>query len=175
MKPHVVSVGGVWSGFDGRHAEVIFSGRTTGAIQAWKDVDSLVAPARQIETYMLCDDGSHVRLPFLGIAYVLLDRTGVIAIFSPGQYVKNDGSDYFPRPNNAAIFNADGTLRFQLRLPVGYVADRIGGFHGGAMLGKFADYMGVVVATHADAPPEWVYAVDPNNPELIETGQWTRW
>lgn len=116
-------------------------------------------------------------LPFRTIADILPDRSGVLAIFSHGEYVDPDGTDVFPAPNNAAVFNADGFLRFQVRIPRGREGFRIGGLYGaaGALPGKFSDYLSVVVAVAADAPPEWGYAVDPNNPELIETGQWTRW
>ena len=103
---------------------------------------------------------------------MLADRTGVVVIFDRGTYTYPDGSDIFSKPNNAAIFNADGSLRFQLVLPHG---DRIAAMHGGAMPEKFDGMLGVLMATHPDSPPEWAFAVDPNSPQLIETRQWVRY
>lgn len=175
MKNLLSQVINVWRGADGSTAENILDGGVLDAIASFEAVDCLPNPARPIATYLLLSDGTRSDLPFVGRAYMLLDRTGVVAIFEPGQYTKPDGIDHFPEPNNAAVFNVDGSLRFQLTVPKGALVHRIAAFHGGAMPAKWANYMGVLVATHADAPPEWVYAIDPSNPELIATGQWVRY
>ena len=114
-------------------------------------------------------------MPFTDFAWILPDRTGVVVIFKQGSYVHPDGSDVFALPNNAAIFNADGTLRFQLKVPQDAVTHRIAAMHSGAMLGNYKDMMGVIIASHPEAEPEWVYAIDLNSPELIRTGQWVRY
>lgn len=164
----------VWRGSDGSIAEVVWDGSSLDAIEKWKCVDSLPDPVDQIATYFLLDDGTISNLPFLrSRGQRLPDRTGAVIIFDSGKYTKPDSTDHFPAPNNAAIFNADGSLRFQLK--VSGLANRIAAFHSGSMPPRFASQMGLLIATHADAPPEWVYAVDPNSPELSSTGQWVRY
>ena len=172
MTSLVKQVIGVWQGADGSIAEMIYDGSPLDAMTLFEKVESLPDPARKISAYLLLENEERSVLPFIGVAYMLPDRTGVVAIFEPGQYVKEDGTDHFPQPNNAAIFNADGSLRFQLKLD--WKGGRIEAFHGGAMPRSYKDHLGVVIATHPDAPPEWVYAIDPNKPELISTGQWVR-
>lgn len=136
---------------------------------------SLQLPTKTIAQKLLLDNKAEVLLPFLDFAWILPDRTGALVLFKEGEYTHPDGSDVFPKPNNAAIYNADGSLRFQLQLPAGAIADRIGGVHSGGMPEKFKDMMGVVIATHPESYPEWVYAVDPTQPELIDVHQWVRW
>jgi len=162
----------VWQGADGATFDVIEDGSPLSAMTLRAGLDDLVSPMQKIMSYMLLDDGSKVRLPFIEITCIIPDRTGIIAIFNPGQYLKPDGTDFFSYPNNAAIFNADGRLRFQLECDYGH---RIAAFHSGSMKPQYKGMMGVLMATHADSPPEWVYAVDPTSPKLIRTGQWVRW
>lgn len=136
---------------------------------------SLQLPTKTIAQKLFFDNRAEVVLPFFDFAWILPDRTGVLVLFKESSYTNPDGSDIFPKPNNAAIYNADGSLRFQLKLPAGTAADRIGGVHSGSMPEKFKDMMGVVIATHQEGYPEWVYAIDPSQPELIDVRQWVRW
>ncbi|AOS81517.1 MULTISPECIES: hypothetical protein [Hydrogenophaga] len=110
---HQVSL--LWEGSDGTRASVISQRSPLDAIQSWKDVDRLMPPKRQLETALLLDDNTYVPLPFCDLAWILPDRTGVLVIFKPGSYTRSDGSDVFACPNNAAIFNADASLRCQVR------------------------------------------------------------
>jgi len=169
------TVVGVWQGSDGATADVVYDGDEFDAMERRQPLTGLKGPKKKIAMYLRLQDESIAWLPFVASVHLLSDRTGVVAIFEPGQYTKPDGTDHFPAPNNAAIFNADGTLRFQLMVPRDALADRIAAFHSGSMPPQFAHNMGVLIATHADAPPEWAYAVDPNNPELIPTRQWVRY
>lgn len=174
MNAKISKVVATWANDAGDSAEVIYSGDGAHAEDSWDGVEHILPPRREVQLNLLLDSGQQVVLPFTGIAKILPDKSGVVAIFDPGQYVNPDGTDHFPYPNNAAIYNADGSLRFQLIVPrVG--VHRIGGFHGGGMPEKYKDCIGVVIATHSNAPPEWVYAVDPNSPTLISTRAWTRW
>jgi hypothetical protein len=168
----VREVVGTWKGADGEVAEVCYDGPSFDAMEAFKPLDKLLKPLTKVSMQMNLDDGTSVDLPFRTIAYMLPDRSGVIAIFEPGQYTHPDGTDVFPKPNNAAIFNADGSLRFQLMLPYG---DRIAAFHGGNMPEKFSGMVGLLMAESPRSQPEWVYAVDPNSPTLIDVRQWVRW
>lgn len=120
MTQLVSQVVNVWRGADGSTAEVVVDGSPLNAIDSWRWVDALKAPARQIATYLLLEDGTRFALPFTNNpAYRLPDHTGVLAIFAHGKYTKPDGTDHFPAPNNAAIFNADGSLRCQVRFEGG--------------------------------------------------------
>lgn len=183
-------------GANGVDAIVFVDGDARSGDERWADVKALPHPKIELGSEIWLESGEKTRLPFNALPWILPDRTGVLVLFDPGEYVKPDGTDVFPKPNNAAIYNADGGLRFQLRLPEGhYRAGRIGGIHSGGVptddairtfvkrLGihsesipdSFEGMLGVVVAAGPDAPPEWVYLVDPNSPELIPTGQWVRW
>lgn len=176
MTALIAQTGILWRSVTGDEAEVIVDGRSCSAIEAWNEMNRLLPPLGEKEAFLLLENGARVSLPFIGLTYRIPNRTGVLAIFNEGEYIHPDGSDVFPVPNNAAIYNADGSLRFQLKLPEGhYPAGRIGGIHSGSMPERFKGMMGVVVATSLQANPEWVYAIDPNQPELIATHQWVRW
>ena len=142
--------------------------------ERWAEVKALPQPKAELGSELWLTDGRQIKLPFNALPWMLPDRTGVVVLFESGEYTHPDGSDVFPAPNNAAIYNADGSLRFQLRFPVGDFSGRIGGIHPGSMPARFKDMIGVVAGS-TQGPPEWAYAIDPNSPELIPTGQWVRW
>jgi len=75
---------------------------------------ALKRPITQVCSQLLLDDGREISLPFTDFAWIVPDRTGALVIFKPGSYTHPDGSDVFACPNNAAIFNADGSLRCQV-------------------------------------------------------------
>ena len=172
MTSLIAQTGKRWQSVTGEVAEEIVDGGSLNAIDASAAVWKLLAPIGQVESFLIMDDDSRVVLPFNGLAYRLPDRTGVVAIFEPGQYLKPDGTDYFPYPNNAAVFNADGSLRFQLEQEGWY---RIGAFHSGSMPDKFNGKMGLLIAAYPQDPPELVFAIDPASPKLISTLQQIRY
>ncbi|TAK99771.1 MAG: hypothetical protein EPO09_00635 [Aquabacterium sp.] len=161
-------------GADGLEAIVFIDGDERSTDERWAEVRKLVQPKVELGCAIWLEDGTKVTLPFTALPWILPDRTGVLVLFESGEYTHQDGTDVFAPPNNAAIYNADGSLRFQLRFPAGDFSGRIGGIHSGSMPDKFEGMMGVVAGS-AQGMPEWVYAVDPNSPELISTGQWVRW
>lgn len=176
MAPLVLKTGLRKRGGDGREAVVYVDGDKRSGEERWAEIKALPHPATELGTEILLENGSEIRLPFNDLPWILPDRTGVLVLFEPGKYTNSDGSDVFAEPNNAAIYNADGSLRFQLIIPdVATPGWRIGGIHSGTMPEKFNGMLGVVVATHPDAYPEWVYAVDPASPALIPVHQWVRW
>lgn len=75
---------------------------------------ALKRPLAQVSSQLILEDGSVISLPFTDFAWIVPDRTGVLVIFQPGSYTLPDGRDAFSCPNNAAIFNADGSLRCQV-------------------------------------------------------------
>lgn len=121
---------GVWQGGNGALAEVVYCGEHGDIDQRWRAVDSLVDPVKKIAVYIEMSDGSRVRLPFLQMAEILPNGGGVVAVFAPGQYLSDEGFDKFSPPDNAAVFNLDGSLRFVVRNPFG-AGTSFQGFTGG--------------------------------------------
>jgi len=172
MTALIAQTGTLWEGANEERATWITDGSSVNAIEASADLKRLQQPKREIESFLILEDGARVVLPFCGLSYRLPDRTGVVAIFEPGQYLKPDGTDYFLYPNNAAVFNADGSLRFQLEQDGWY---RIDAFHSGSMPVKFDGKMGLLIAATPQDYPELAYAVDPSSPKLISTRQQIRY
>lgn len=133
-------------------------------------------PIVSIKQLLILDDDREIPIPMHEVLVILPDRTGVLAIFGqePSKFSESKVNPwFFEFPNNAAIYNADGSLRFQLKIPLG-IGDYIGVVHTGTMPNKYKDNLGVLVGTIGH-DPEWLCAVDPNDPYLIATGQWVRY
>jgi hypothetical protein len=130
-----------------------------------------VVSVRQV---LVLNSGVEVSVPIHEALNMLPDRTGVLVVFDkePSKFSSAEAPWFFDFPNNAAIYNADGTLRFQLHNPEGK-GSYIGAVHSGAMP-NHADTLGVLVGT-VGHDPEWLYLVDCNSPELIHTGKWIRY
>ncbi|MDD0968586.1 MULTISPECIES: hypothetical protein [Pseudomonas] len=133
-----------------------------------------VSPVVDMVTFIVKEDGAEVRFLAAGIPYILPDRTGVLVVFQqePNRFKCPKAPWFFGYPNNAAIYNADGSLRFQLCNPYGE-GSYIGAMHSGAMPGH-PNSVGVLVGT-VGHDPEWLYLVDSDNPKLIPTGKWIRY
>lgn len=72
------------------------------------------------EKKVIYDDGSEYVLPIFGGLNVLPNREGMLIIYGKEPSSLNKEKKYprfFERPNNAAIYNSDGTLRHQLIVP----------------------------------------------------------
>lgn len=110
---------GVWQGGNGALAEVVYCGEHGDIDQRWRAVDSLIDPVKKIAVYIELSNESRVKLPFLQMAEILPGGGGVVAVFAPGQYLNDEGLDRFPAPDNAAVFNLDGSVRFCVRNPYG--------------------------------------------------------
>lgn len=114
MKTTIKLVAKVMESVEGQRVDWIIDGGDQPADVYWSVMDDLKQPIRVVETRLLLDTGETVSLPFKEFAYLLPDRSGVLVIFKPGGHTRPDGSDIFACPNNAAIFNADGSLRCQV-------------------------------------------------------------
>jgi hypothetical protein len=123
---------------------------------------------------LVLDSGAEVDIPIFGTLHILPDRTGVLVIFEkePSRLGVSHAPWFFSFPNNAAIYNVDGSLRHQLCNPYGKNS-YIGAIHSGAMP-DHPDKLGVLIGT-VGHEPEWLYLVDPNSPQLISTGKWIRY
>lgn len=157
MSALIEKVGILYRGANGKIAEWIVDGGLVDAIDASKDVDSLVPPLGKVKSFLILTDGARIRLPFCGIAYRIPDHTGVAAIFESGEYLNSQGEDIFSRPHNAAIFNADGSLRCQV-----YFAD---GGNGLIIERHFTRHITRSPARHMFGPPG-----DSLNTPVVEFG-----
>jgi hypothetical protein len=170
----VKKTGILYQGADGSIACYWLDGGLQDFEQRWHEVDALPAPKRDVQSFLVLDNDVEIRLPFKNSPYILPDRSGVLVIFSPGSYVDAQGRDIFAAPNNAAIFNADGSLRCQVQSgKLGFIS--IHSLHSMQLSGKFQGMAGVLVTDYADHPPEWEYAIDLQTGQMQSTGQWVRY
>lgn len=120
---------GIWSNESGRAFEVFYEGDSQDWLEMTAQMRRVISTPRKLQIVLACSNGVRVKLPFSEIPEILPDRSGVVVIFSRGQYIKEDGTDYFPEPDNAVVFNADGSLRFQVKNPEG-LDTSFSGFNG---------------------------------------------
>jgi len=134
---------------------------------------ALEHPVVRFEQYLVLEHGVEVRLPISETPYFLEDRTGVLVVFNeePSKFSTPEFPWFFNYPDNAAIYNADGSLRFQLRSHG--IGSYIGAVHH-TTTPENPNALGVLVGSLGH-DPEWVYLVDPDNPKLISTGKWVRY
>ena len=133
-----------------------------------------VSKVVEIRKYIVSDSGSEVLFSAAGIPYILPDRSGVLVVFNekPSRFDFAEPPWFFGFPHNAAIYDVDGALRFQLHNPYGG-SSYIGAIHSGAMP-EHPNSLGVLIGT-VGHEPEWLYLIDPDGPELIPTGKWIRY
>jgi len=164
---------GLWRGADGEEAEVdIDLGGGNWYRPDWRDVDALLEPRRRYRTAIVLNGGERVLLPTNETPRILMDRTGVFVVFD-AQKAVSEGCLYFPEPNNAAVFNADGTLRLVLKNPWGEQG------HFRAITNTTAKDNSPAIGVRAcpkEWPAcEWVYVVDGSTDDLSnQTPQWVR-
>jgi hypothetical protein len=178
----VFKTGLVKRGANGDEAIVFTDGDTRDGEIRWADVKALPSPKIGLGSEIWLESGEQIRLPFTQLLWILPDRTGVIAIFRAGQYLNPQGEDFFPAPCNAAIFNADGSLRCQVYFSEenfkhdDYIIERlftrsithkyVGGFYGvGERVDPPIEQFGVLVGTKV-MPPERFYVLNTETGEL---------
>ncbi|WP_166217423.1 hypothetical protein [Pseudomonas atagonensis] len=149
-------------------------GRTAFEVEMAQAKHVDVSEVVEKKTYIVSDSGSEVLFFAAGIPYILPDRTGVLVVFKekPHRFSSAEAPWFFSYPHNAAIYNGDGTLRFQLYNPEGE-GSYIGAIHTGVMP-EHTDTLGVLMGT-VGHEPEWLYLVDPDASKLIATGKWIRY
>jgi hypothetical protein len=185
MSTEIAQTGLLVQGFDGQRASWIIDGSPVNAIEASMDLKKLQEPTGEVESFLILIDGTRVVLPFNGISHRIPDHSGVIAIFTPGQYLNAAGEDMFPCPHNAAIFNADGSLRCQVHFAGGQernkgliierlftrriTRERAKNFYGppGDPIDPPIVQFGVLVGTK-EHPPESFYIVNTETGELTD-------
>ncbi|MDD0968584.1 MULTISPECIES: hypothetical protein [Pseudomonas] len=151
----------------------------TGTSTSFDDLKKYALYAQEhivvrFERYLVLENGVEIRLHVSEMPYLLEDRTGVLVVFNeePSKFSTPEFPWFFNCPDNAAIYNADGSLRFQLQNSSG-IGNYIGIAHHTEIPGN-PNALGVLVGT-LEHDPEWLYLVDPDSPKLIPTGKWIRY
>ncbi|WP_166217418.1 hypothetical protein [Pseudomonas atagonensis] len=128
----------------------------------------------RFERYLVLEGGVELRIPVSNMPYILADRTGVLVVFdeAPSKFDIPEFPWFFNYPNNAAIYNSDSSLRFQIKNAHG-VGSYIGAVQYTSMP-ENPNALGVLIGT-VGHDPEWLYLVDPDAPLLIPTGRWVRY
>ena len=128
--------------------------------------------------YIKLKNGQEIFIPVSNIIELLPDRTGFIVIYKEQPNKFSEATSYpwfFKYPNNAAIYNADGSLRFQIELTDNLESSLyIESFAQESI--KHPDKNSVTInsTTNPIYPFYTLFAVDPKSPQLIETGQQIR-
>ncbi len=75
-----------------------------------------VSPVVKVVRFIVSEGGAEVQFSVAGTPYILPDRTGILVVFDkePSKFSCSEAPWFYSFPNNAAIYNADGSLRFQL-------------------------------------------------------------
>ena len=130
---------------------------------------------------LIYEDGSEWMPPFSEDMQIInKDKTEFLVIFgedlSPFSQNK-EAPWYFPPPNNAAIYYSDGTLKHQITIPRSADGNFIFFKTGHSV--KYPDFVTVILEFTNPKINKggWynLYAIDPDIPELISTGQMIKW
>ncbi|MBU5615830.1 hypothetical protein KPY62_01675 [Psychrobacter sp. TAE2020] len=120
-------------------------------------------------------DGQEISIPISNIIELLPDRTGFIVIYKEQPSKFSQATSYpwfFKYPNNAAVYNADGSLRFQIKLTDNLKSSLyIESFAQESI--EHPDKNSVTINSTSNPIYSFytLFAVDPTNPQLIETSQ----
>lgn len=131
------------------------------------------------EKKIVYEDGSEWTSPFAaGIEIVNKERTELLVVFPEtpiGQF--KEPPWYFPPPDNAAIYYSDGTLKHQITIPKNADGNFI--FTRAGHSTKYPHLKTVILQFINPYINKggWynLYAIDPDIPELIYTGQMIKW
>lgn len=168
----VAKTGIILCAANGVIATQLINGEGVDSFESFESIKHLPVPMRTIASQMWLDSGEIVKLPYNERTYIIPDRTGVFMRFGDN----SEGLKEFPKPNNAAIYNADGSLRFQLKVPKNWTVDRICGLHAHNInSGEYAGMMKVLIATSSLHHPDCAWVIDPNQPELIPINHYVRY
>lgn len=141
-----------------------------------KLIHSRYAKVIKSEKKIIYEDGSEFVLPISESIEVLPDQTGFMVIYGKepsGLSKEKKYPWFFDQPSNGAIYNADGSLRRQIKSPWkdGYIFS----FAQSSM--KYPNLPSVIL-DHEDNPHDSsfydLYAVDINTGVLLKTGQQIR-
>ena len=131
-----------------------------------------------IEHYILLDNNKEIHIPVSDIIEVLPDRTGFVVIYKEQPRKFSEAISYpwfFKYPNNAAIYNADGSLRFQIKLTDNLESSLyIESFAQESIEHPDKNSVTINSTTNPIYPFHTLFSVDPKSPQLIETGQQIR-
>lgn len=105
-----------WDVGNGKQIEVTYDGEGKNVYENSKILQSFSRPFKEIKKSIYLQSNEVIDFWIDGAPNILPDKSGFLVIFGG-----NMDSEFFcvPPPNNAAIFNADGSLRFLLKNPHG--------------------------------------------------------
>lgn len=131
-----------------------------------------IAPLRDREFFIIDSDLNEFKLPMISsLLEILPDKTGIIAFYDKEKGILNDCT-YLPPPHNAAIYNADGTLRHQLIVPNELLT--LGGEGWYIHSTYYADFTSIqgfgVMVTNDHKWPELCFCLYDGTPNLVWTG-----
>ncbi|MCK6265876.1 hypothetical protein KP803_21700 [Vibrio sp. ZSDE26] len=103
---------------------------------------------------------------------LLNDRSGVLVIHN----VEEDMSDYsfLPPPNNAAVYNADGSLRFILQNPLTNRPGELNFFRAGSLKKENGEYGLAICIAVAQGQGMEVFSIDGTTPNLKDVTRTSR-
>lgn len=155
------------SSINAQQGEVlVFSQEKFDSIGAWKKIDSLKKPLINVGTCIVTDTGKKI-IDESGTVSVLPNHKNLILIFD-----KNNKK--FLCPNNAAIYNSDGTLKHQLLLPEEgfWTPDAEGWYIHSTYYADFPNLKGWgVMVTNNHKWPDLCFCLYDGTPNLI----WTKY
>lgn len=131
-----------------------------------------------IEHCVLLDNNKEIHIPVSNVIELLPDRTGFVIIYKKQPNKFSEATSYpwfFKYPNNAAVYNADGSLRFQIHLTDNLESSLyIESFAQESIEHPDKNSVTINSTTNPIYSFYTLFAVDPNSPQLIETGQQIR-
>lgn len=154
----------------------------------WGDYSDIILDKRKrdmkpifLVNKLIYEDGSEWIPPFSeDIQIINKDRTEFLVIFGeePNSFSQiKEPPWYFPPPDNAAIYYSDGTLKHQITIPKNADGNFI--FTEAGHSTKYPHLKTVILQFTNPKINKggWynLYAIDPDIPELISTGQMIKW
>lgn len=124
------------------------------------------------EKKIVYEGGGEYILPISDVINVMSDRFGFLVLFNenPARFSKEKEFPwFFERPNNAAIYNSDGSLRHQLIVPEQFKQQ--GWYIHSTYYADFPNMKGFgVMVTNDHHWPELCFCLYDGTPNLVLTG-----
>ncbi len=128
--------------------------------------------------YIKLGNSQVIFIPISNVIELLPDGTGFVVIYKEHPSKFSEATSYpwfFKYPNNAAVYNADASLRFQIKLTDNLESSLyIESFAQESIEHPGKNSVTINSITNPIYSFYTLFAVDPNSPQLIETGQQIR-
>ena len=141
---------------------LVYSHVDFSSIEAWINIDKLTKPIIQLGVYVIYKSDKKIFINASGSVDILPNKEDLIIIFSN----KDERS---LMPNNAAIYNSDGSLRHQLIVPEQYKQQ--GWYIHSTYYADFPNLKGFgVMVTNDHEYPALCFCLYDGTPNLVWTG-----